>query len=293
MEPDRRQGKCMEGSGGGPDVFRHLHPPVAGNGSQQGSSGSGTGASGTRTPLLTSAPGEKQTPSAQESCSPILSLWVLAPETARPPGDRVPAQRHPRSSPAEAGEGGDPGLVGKLLGREPPDPGPFLASGPRRAEDGCPGARRTVTCHTGRAAPGLPSHPRPQTRPCGQRPQGDPCHCGTRGQTQKPGCRGRLLSPLLDPGPRAGFRCESRRKSAGDPHPVGPLGMRSAPALVRRSPGFRRSSERRRGGGAGRTRRPGAPRLRETSGASELPGAACFLGNRRTPDFGGRWECKD
>lgn len=38
--------------------------------------------------------------------------------------------------------------------------------------------------------------------------------------------------------------------------PVGPLGMRSAPALVRRSPGFRRSSERRREVGPGRTRGP-------------------------------------
>lgn len=134
---------------------------------------------------------------------------------------------------------------------------------PRRAEDGCPGARRTVTCHADRAAPGPhPPHTLPVHRPDprGQGNQGDLCHRSTRGRVQKAGYPGRLLSLLRDPGPGTGCRCASRRKSAGDPHPVGPLGMRSAPALVRRSPGFRRSSERRQEVGPGRTRRPGAPR---------------------------------
>ncbi|CAO2585200.1 hypothetical protein LEMLEM_LOCUS3497 [Lemmus lemmus] len=201
-------------------------------------------------------PGGKAEAAWPRSCSPILSLQVRAPETARPPGDRGPAQRYPGCSPAEAGEGGDPGLVGRRRGWVP-------RLRPRRAEDGCPGARRTVTCHTGRAAPGPPPPPLPSSdlTPAGSATRAIYVTAARAGGAQRAGYPGRLLSLLRDPGPCTGFRCASRRKSADDPHPVGPLGMRSAPALVRRSPGFRRSSERRQEVGPGRSRWPGVRRL--------------------------------
>lgn len=38
-EPDEQQGKCMEKSDGGPDVFRHLHPPSPGTGQNREAAG--------------------------------------------------------------------------------------------------------------------------------------------------------------------------------------------------------------------------------------------------------------
>lgn len=138
-----------------------------------------------------------------------------------------------------------------------------LASGPAGRKMAAPerGGLSRVTQAGPLPVPPPHTLPVPGPDPRGQRNQGHLCHRSTRGPAQKAGYPGRLLSLLRDPDPGTGFRCASRRKSAGDPHPVGPLGMRSAPALVRRSPGFRRSSERRQEVGPGRTRRPGAPRL--------------------------------
>lgn len=40
IEPDQQQGKCMEESDGGPDVFRHhLHPPSPGMGQNRQAAG--------------------------------------------------------------------------------------------------------------------------------------------------------------------------------------------------------------------------------------------------------------
>lgn len=118
---------------------------------------------------------------------------------------------------------------------------------PRRAEDGCPGERRTVTCHAGRAAAGPhPPTPAPRPDPAGSASRASYDPAARAGGPRRPGapegcCSCRAIGvPVLGSAVRAGGNLRATRT------PVGPLGMRSAPALVRRSPGFRRSSERRR-----------------------------------------------
>lgn len=175
-------------------------------------------------------------------------------------------------------EGGDLGLVGRLLGRVCPDPGPFFACGPGELKMAAQelGGQSRVTQALPFLVPPPPRLPSPDQTLRVVRPgRPMPRAASPEGRSHR-----RQLSLPRDHRPGTGFHCASWRKSAGDPHPVGPLGMRSAPALVRRSPGFRHSSEPRREVGPGRTRGPRfSPR---TPGPSCRP-ALCDLGSRQTP----------
>lgn len=169
--------------------------------------------------------------------------------------------------------------MGRRLGRVCPDPGPFFACGPGELKMAAQelGGQSRVTQALLFLVPSPPPVPRPD--PAGSASRATHATAvraaGPEGRSHR-----RQLSLPRDHRPGTGFHCASWRKSAGDPHPVGPLGMRSAPALVRRSPGFRHSSERRREVGPGRTRGPRFfPR---TPGPSCSP-ALCDLGSRQTP----------
>lgn len=173
--------------------------------------------------------------------------------------------------------------MGRRLDRVYPDPGRFFACGPGKLKMAAPelGRQSRVT----QARPFLVLTPRPRAPPDQTlrvaRPGRSMLRRHERIGPEGRG-RGRLLSLSLDHRPDIGFHCASWRKSAGDPHPVGPLGMRSAPALVRRSPGFRLSSKQRREVGPGRTRGPQFfPRTPRPSCCL----AQRDLGNRRTRFF--------
>lgn len=126
---------------------------------------------------------------------------------------------------------------------------------PRRAADSHV-SRRQGRCWS------PPPHLRPQTRPCGQRIQGELRPRSTRRRAQKAGCPGRLLLLPRDRGPGTGFRCASRRESAGDPHPRGAIGhaqcSSSGAALSRFSPQLRAAA-----GGGARPAGLGGPVLRD------------------------------
>lgn len=174
--------------------------------------------------------------------------------------------------------------MGRRLGGVPPDP-TDPRPGPGGAEDGCPGAQRTVTCHADTAAPRLPSTP-----PHPETPRGAPPGRPTSRQHARADPGGWVSGKAAVPAARSPSRywalLREQEVIRGRPAHGGATGHAqcSSPGAAL-SPGFRRSSERRREVGPGRTRRLGSPEdCTGNSPASVLPGAPRFR-KRQTSDF--------